>query len=349
MYEIDFMPVENEDQDGGKSGDAIALRFTIEAEQRAAVVVIDGGRKPVGDDLVEHIKEYYGVSTVDLMISTHPDGDHLNGLASVIEQLQVSELMIHQPRLYRRDVSDFSNLEALDNLITTARAYGARLTEPFTGVSRFGGQLVVLGPTMKYYVELLDQHLAEAKAPVFAEASRSSWLDKVAAPFTTRALSFLPVETLTDDGECSPRNNTSVITLLTVNQERMLFTGDAGIPALEAAALSYERSIGSFQLCPLSFFQAPHHGSRRNLGPTILDRTLGAHNAPFSASCPAFISSAKAAPKHPSPKVVNALKRRGCDVFATEGSKIMHGSPDAAPRPGWQTLVPWPAMAEDDE
>jgi hypothetical protein len=44
VYEVDFLPVENENQDGGKSGDAITVRFTVEAQHRDAVVVTDGGR-----------------------------------------------------------------------------------------------------------------------------------------------------------------------------------------------------------------------------------------------------------------------------------------------------------------
>jgi len=124
MFEVDFLPVENEDQDGGKSGDAITLRFTVHAEQRQAVVVIDGGRAYTTDDLVDHIDRYYGTDVVDLMISTHPDADHLNGLVGVVKALKVRELMIHQPRLHARDVSDFSALEAVDELLDTAKSYG---------------------------------------------------------------------------------------------------------------------------------------------------------------------------------------------------------------------------------
>ncbi|MER7441567.1 ComEC/Rec2 family competence protein [Micromonospora avicenniae] len=348
VYEVDFLPVENENQDGGKSGDAITIRFTVEAEQREGVVVIDGGRGYTSETLVDHIERYYGTRRVDLMISTHPDADHLDGLAGVVEKLDVAELMIHQPRLHPYDVSDFSNLEALDELLATARARGARLTEPFTGASRFGGQLTVLGPTEGYYEDLLGQQLIEAKAAALSASAGTLVLQR-GVNLLERHAFFLPDETLTDDGETSPRNNSSVITLLRVNNERMLFTGDAGIPALEAAAAYYEAMWGSFWSHPLSFLQAPHHGSRRNLGPTILNRLIGTPQAPHAASCTAFISSAKAAPKHPSPKVVNALTRRHCSVAVTEGWKICHNSADSPSRPGWVTLTPLPALVEDDD
>lgn len=37
MYEVDFLPVENDQQDGGKSGDAIALKFTVDTTQQPVV------------------------------------------------------------------------------------------------------------------------------------------------------------------------------------------------------------------------------------------------------------------------------------------------------------------------
>ncbi|MFF0793287.1 ComEC/Rec2 family competence protein [Streptomyces spiralis] len=346
MYEIDFLPVESESGQGSKSGDAIALRFTVEAEQRNAVMVIDGGFSHIGENLADHIAEYYGTDVVDLVVSTHPDADHLNGLSTLIEKVQAKELLIHRPRMHTHDVSDFSNLEALDDLITIARSRGVSITEPFTGLSRFGRQVSVLGPTASYYESLLEQHLAEERSG-FSRASKSSF-SSVDRGLLPKALSYLPIETLDDGGETGPRNNSSVITLLRVGSHRLMFTGDAGIPALGEACDEYERTVGSFGFAPLSFFQAPHHGSRRNLGPTILNRILGEPGAPHYSGATAFISSAKISEKHPSPKVVNALTRRGCQVFATEGRTITHWN-GAPTRANWTTLTPFGPLVEGDD
>ncbi|MGW6214753.1 ComEC/Rec2 family competence protein [Streptomyces sp. NPDC055109] len=345
MYEVDFLPVESESGPGSKSGDAIALRFTVEAEQRNAVVVIDGGFSHIGENLADHIAKYYETDVVDLVVSTHPDADHLNGLSTLIEKVQAKELLVHQPRLHTSDVSDFSNLEALDSLISLAKSRGIRVAEPFTGLSRFGGQFSVLGPTRSYYEELLEQHLAEERSGL-SHASKASFSSAIRG-LLSKTLSYLPIETLGEDGETSPRNNTSVISLLRVGADRLMFTGDAGISALDAACEEYERIIDDFFVTPLSFFQAPHHGSRRNLSPTVLDRILGERGAAYS-SVTSFISSAKISEKHPSPKVVNALSRRGCQVFATEGRTISQHSDDAPTRQNWTTLTPFGPLAEDD-
>jgi beta-lactamase superfamily II metal-dependent hydrolase len=349
MYEVDFLPVEAEDGPGSKSGDAITARFTVEAEGRNAVVVIDGGFQATGDQVVEHVQKYYGTHEVDLVISTHPDADHINGLVKVIEQLNVGELLVHQPRLHAGpEVKDFSNIEAVDELLATARQHGATVTEPFAGVQRFGTQLRILGPSEGYYKELVAAHLEEASTGLAeARMTRPGLLTK-AADLLQRATDYLPMETLTNGGETSPRNSSSVVTFIEVGGNRLLFTGDAGIEALEYAGDEYEALVGAFSAQPLAFFQAPHHGSRHNLGPAILDRMLGQKGAPF-ADVTSFISSAKLAPKHPSPKVVNALLRRGCWVRATEGTKLWQHSGDAPSRADYVTVGSLTPLIEDDD
>jgi beta-lactamase superfamily II metal-dependent hydrolase len=351
MYEVDFLPIEKTGELGSKSGDAIAMRFTEEATASQRVVVFDGGFSPTGEVLAEHITRCYGTDHVDLMISTHPDQDHINGLATVLDTLTVGELLLHIPHDHADDVSDFSNVEVVDALIGLAEEKRVKITEPFTGVTRYDGQIRVLGPTVTFYEELLAQHLAEAKsggsaAHASVTGTRTGLVAK-ALDLLDRALAALPFETLGEDGVTGPRNDTSVVTLVTVDAERMLFTGDAGIPALRLAWDEYEAWIGSFPDAPLDFFQAPHHGSKRNLSPTLLNRMLGEpgtqHFVPTS-----FISSAKNDPKHPSPKVTNALKRRGCEVYATESKALLH-SHGIGLRQGYGPATAIGPVVEDDD
>lgn len=350
MFEVDFLAVEP--PGSAKSGDAIALRFSHDGGQ--AVVVIDCGYGDIGVKMADHIDRYYDTSRVDLAISTHPDGDHLNGFSRLLDRVSVGELWIHRPALHFSTVADLTNVEALDGLLDKAAAYGIPVTEPFTGLEAFGGKVRLLGPTRSYYEEVIGQHLAEerskrlglsAGAPI---ARTSGWLTK-AANLLDRALSLFPAETLTDPAEdaVSGRNNSSVITLFELDGQRLIFTGDAGVPALRQAADDYESSVGPFAAAPVNFLQAPHHGSRRNLGPSLLDRILGPKGSGY-ADCWSYISSAKASEKHPSPKVVNALGRRGCTVVATEGSDKYFFSGGSL-RPGWSTVSPIGALIEDDD
>lgn len=337
MHEIDFLKVGAEE----KSGDAIALRFPYQG--RWVVVVIDGGFVDVGEELVEHVRRWYDTTHVDLVISTHPDGDHINGLTPVLEGLDVDELFIHLPRQHRSDVSDWG-AEAVDDLVRVARRRGVEVTEPFTGSTRFGGAITVAGPTVEYYESLLDAARLGPVQAVAASQGLGAAVGLAMRMLASRAVDFLPTETLTDLGETTERNNSSVITLLTIAGQRVLLTGDAGIPALMDAA-DYLDTLPTAGV-PFALFQAPHHGSRRNVGPTILNRLLGHQNGVTRGE--AIISASDKAPKHPSPKVANALLRRGYSVYTNENTHICF--PNGVPtRQGWLTATPLPPLDESGE
>ena len=142
----------------------------------------------------------------------------------------------------------------------------------------------------------------------------------------------LHIETLSDDyQDTSPENNSSLVLLLAIDGKRFLFTGDAGKDAL-GRAIDFAESC-KVSLNKIDFFDVPHHGSKRNLGPTILNRLM-----PQQAfiSCPP-----QGDPKHPSRKVVNALIRRNCYPGSTRKMlPICYPSIDAPQRVGWGPLTP---------
>lgn len=347
MFEIDFLPVDSASSEGStKSGDAITGRF-VAADGQQKVFVIDAGFHATGEAVVTHITKYYETTHVDLAISTHADGDHINGMPVVIDELTVDELLIHQPREHTgSQASDFSNIEAVDTLINTTHDRGTLVSNPFTGEERLDGHLLLLGPDKDFYELLLAEHLREMRTG--SKVMSFSQVRRGARNLLDTALSMLPSEeTLTDLGVTNPRNEMSVVTLLTVDGKRTLFTGDAGQRALARVITDYESRVGAFTYNPLSLLQAPHHGSHRNIGPTILDRILGTREAPYG-QVNGIVSAAECSPKHPSPKVVNALQRRGCTVTATTGCTVCY--PEDAPyRPGWAPAQPLPPLDESGE
>jgi beta-lactamase superfamily II metal-dependent hydrolase len=330
MYEVDFLAVKPE----SKSGDAITARFSTPGGGQA-VIVIDGGFVEISRDIVDHIRSWYRTSHVDLVINTHPDADHINGLATVLEELTVGELLIHQPRRHGY-TQEKLNPDALDDLLGVAARRGVTVTEPFAGLQRFDGALTVLGPTEDYYKQLLEEQVS---GPSLATAAASAL--RKALVRARRVLGSLPEETLDDTGETTPRNNTSVITQLNVDDRRLLLTGDAGIPALNNA-LDFTDLYG-LGAAPLQFSQAPHHGSRCNVSPKLLDRLLAGQD-----DVTAYVSASDSDPDHPSAKVTNALLRRGCRVYTTEDGGKCHRH-DTPPRDGWVAVQPLPPLAEDDE
>ncbi len=145
-------------------------------------------------------------------------------------------------------------------------------------------------------------------------------------------MTSLPVEIPFDDaGGTSPRNNSASVIDLAIEGRRILFTSDAGVPAINGA-LDYLNSVGR-NSAPPDLVQIPHHGSRHNMDSATLNRLLGRPGQGISRA--AFVSVTEAAPKHPSPRIVNGFMRRGCQVASTETQALCWRSLDAPNRPGY--------------
>jgi beta-lactamase superfamily II metal-dependent hydrolase len=342
-FEVDFLAVGN----GEKSGDAIAIRYGNLSGTRSdqKILVIDGGTQESGQNLVDHVQTHYKTDCVDAVFSSHPDIDHASGLKVVLENLDFGMLVMHRPWQHATEICDLFKygitppglkeklkkaIDAAHDLEEISKKKGKPIVEPFAGEGSRDGSIIVLGPSKEFYEELLPhfRDTPEAKSPVPAILQKAM---AAVGDAITWVAETMNIETLDDSGVTSAENNSSVILLLVLDGHKLLFTGDAGIPALTAAA-DYAQAKG-ISLSDLRFMQVPHHGSKRNVGPTILNR-IKAHST--------FISAGKdSAPKHPAKKVTNALIRRGAKVYTTAGISICHYYP-ALSRIGYGPITPIP-------
>lgn len=342
-YEIDFIPV----GEGEKNGDAIAMRITKNG--RTEIYVIDGGTKASGEALVQHVRHYYGTDQVDYLISTHPDMDHISGLKVVLEELEVGELWIHKPWEHASKiindildgrVTQYSLSKRIEGFVKTAKEVaelatekGIQICEPFQGAQI--GCFHVLSPSKEWYIELLknfDKMPPTKSTPMLECQAFASSTDDTAYEDWYN-------ETLKEDGETSVRNESSAVLLgILPDDYGVLLTGDAGIQALTKAykyALSHRYNLQQCQ-----FIQMPHHGSRRNVSPDLLDKLLGPIlDEGSTATKTSFVNTSKGAPDHPKKSVVNAFIRRGVEVITTKGDIICHRS-GYPPRIGWGSVQP---------
>lgn len=368
--EIDFLAV----GDNSKSGDAIALRFgnLFGRREEQTVVTIDGGTKETGENLVEHVQSHFGTSIVDFSFLSHPDGDHACGMLAVLEKLDVRQVLMHRPWAHSEAIHDLfddgrttpnsigdrsrENLAAAHEVEQLALSKQIEIIEPFAGIATTSGSIRVLGPTQEYYREVLSQF---DYMPEIAESQAFSFSNAAAGVITAAARAIKWVAERWDqdlllepaEDATSAENNSSMILLITPgNGKQYLFTGDAGVPAL-SRSLDYAQA-NLVDLSQLAFIQGPHHGSKRNIGPTILNRLFGSIKPEgIAPTKTAFISAAKeGAPKHPNKRVTNAFLRRGVKPFVTAGSGKRHH--DNAPvRLNWSSAEPVPfyRQVEDDD
>lgn len=352
-YEIDFIPVDS----GKKNGDAIAIR--VIENGIAKIYVIDGGTKTSGQILVNHIIEHFGTDMVDYLINTHPDLDHVSGLTVVMEQLDVKELWMHKPWEHAHEIID----DILDNRITinslTKRLQdslkiakqlekmaidkGIPVHEPFQGDKI--GHFHVLSPHPEWYTELIkgfNNMPASDKSTFLGEAVKK-FSETIKTVFEN-----WDIETLSEDGLTSDKNESSAILFGQLpNDYQILLTADSGLKSLDKA---YEYALNNgVDLKACKFIQMPHHGGRRNVSPSLLDKLLGPKLPEGTNPTKiAYVNASKDHPEHPKKSVSNAFKRRGAEVIATNGQTICNrwGIPARA---GWSPVMSLPFYNKVEE
>lgn len=347
QYEVDYIPV----GEGEKSGDAICLRYgNLEgAREEQIVIVIDGGDKKAGEAMVAHIRAHYGTERVDYAISTHPDGDHASGLCTVLEELDIDLLLMHRPWEHAADIKNsFSDgrwtarglgakieksLKHACELETIATRKRIKIIEPFEGVSTPDGSIRFLGPSKEFYQEMLVHFRSTPTPKVEGLIGTIFQKDEDAVRLIEDTFDIDLLDD--DDDSTSAENNTSAILLLTLGEHRLLFTGDAGKTALHAA-ITHAEGLG-ISLAGIRFLDVPHHGSQRNINSKILKKMNAAT---------AFISASGENKKHPSKKVINALKKHGADVYVNRKKSLMHHNGSTR---GWSAATAEPFHAQVEE
>ena len=354
-YEVDFVGVGAQ----SKSGDAIALRWGNLSggrhEQR--VVIIDGGFKESGGDVVDHVKQHFATDWVDAVVSTHPDQDHVNGLHVVLEGLGIKELWIHKPWEHNTGLAEQfvdgwvpdnspgvllqESLNSANDLVAKAEKLGIRIVEPFTGTSLYNqGEFRIFGPSRDYYQRLISDFdgMPESGRTEMSRVIRSRVLFEEAVATVKRVIAKWGVDKLDNEDTTTAKNNSSVISGLAFDGRLLLFTADAGITALSRAADEIKTSLPAVKL---RLMQIPHHGSKRNVGPEVLDKLVGPPVVEGQTrGILAVASTAKfGEPKHPSKAVMNAFTHRGAGAYATRGKTLCARFGTEARR-GWGPAEP---------
>lgn len=342
--EVEFLPVGT----GAKAGDAIVVRYGDDASYK--LMLVDGGHAETGAKIVDHLRTYFGPCPVlEHVVLTHSDGDHASGIRKVLEDVPVRHLWMHIPWLLAENSRDLfadkrwtsagleravrAEYSIISEIFDLALEKGCQIHLPFEGQDI--GPFRVMSPTALAYRFLLPQFEKTPEPDVHAIKDAHWWLGKESSlrKFLEAAKAAVHGwisegwydERLQDGGVTSASNETSVVLYGTFGSKRVLLTGDAGLNALTWSADYADRT--GLPLQQFTFVQIPHHGSRRNVGPTILNRLLGpivpeGTPARFSA----FVSAPPNDASHPRRIVLNAFKRRGGSIVATQGrSKIHYG------------------------
>ncbi len=351
FYELDFRQVHT-----AKSGDAIAIRYRIGNEWW--VHLVDGGYTTTAPEVANFIKTTYGTDYINNIVVTHPDQDHAEGLAPILEQFNVGALWMLRPWEYAAALlpqfSRYSSVEALGKRLQEVYPYihvlekiaqrrGIAILAPIQGQNI--GPFRVLAPSLARYFQLVIQ---SEKTPQAAAATNIlASLLGMAAPVVHLIKAGWGSEKFAPE-PTSTENEMSVIQYATLCGDRILLTGDAGRDGLTEAA---HYAVNNGLAVPVNKFQAPHHGGRHNLSSELLDFWVGPRLAQMvpkgQEKFTAAISSAKEDTAHPRKAVLRALRHRGAFILTTEDLPAIVQRNSART---WTVVenVPYPDEQEED-
>lgn len=116
-------------------------------------VLIDGGNTPTAWDVLEYLNRF-GVDQIDLMVNTHPHGDHLGGLPTVLNHIPTDAIWCSDSTYDTYLYQNFTQLVAQKN-------FNISHPEPGTVFAENGLTITVLGPTYSAdtYTDLNDTSL----------------------------------------------------------------------------------------------------------------------------------------------------------------------------------------------
>ena len=365
--EIEFLAV----GDASRAGDCIVVRYG--ETDMYDLMVVDGGTAATGEALVAHLKSHFGENVrVEHVVLTHSDADHASGLRELFKEIPVGHLWMHIPWLLALEARPFfadktinddglkkkirDEYAILEEILELAVATPCEIHYPFQGAAI--GPFTVMSPQRSTYLHLLPQFEKTPDPDQAAIEAGGLWIGKATSNVLVKAMEAMKAlvqewipeswseERLKDGGVTSASNESSVVLYANLSQtQRLLLTGDAGENALQWSinyANRQEMPLQSF-----SFVQVPHHGSRRNVGPTVLNQLIGPIKPEGTVNqFHAFVSAPKDDSKHPRKIVLNAFIRRGGGVYITQGQNKVHwggfpprGNYDSATAEGFSTTV----------
>jgi hypothetical protein len=286
---------------------------------------VDGGYSTTAPDVAKFISDTYGTDLINHIVVTHPDRDHAEGIAPILEQFRVGALWMLRPWEYAAQLYPYfplyQSVEAVAkrlqdeypyiyDLEKIARRRGIDIREPFQGA--YIGPFRVLAPSPARYLQLVIQ---SEKTPKEGPVGILTGLMHAAAPLIHFIKAGWGSEKFSAEAT-SVENKMSVIQYAVLCGDKILLTGDAGRDGLTEAA---HYAVNNGHPVPVNKIQAPHHGGRRNLSSELLDFWVGVRLAQMvpkgQEKFEAVISSAKEDTAHPRKAVLRALRHRGAFIL----------------------------------
>lgn len=341
-FEIDLLPVGSEK----KSGDCIAMRYgnLEKGKEHQTVIVVDGGYAGTWKNTLKpHLIKFYDCEInaklhIDLVILSHPDLDHVSGLVEMAkdEDVEIRHILMHRPweelsPLWFKDgrITKNSLKERLGEAFEKAKEFDVLTknitkSDPEVGSYFFNdASITILGPTPDFYkicianCEKTPQQRDNVVSQPHVQGGKGLYGFE---PYIKGRIRWY------NDENTSPINESSLIILFEYEGVKVLLTGDAGKQGL-TNAIKYAKMLG-VKLNDCDIIKMPHHGSRKNVSPSIMNAFVGSEKLYYSCASDDL-------GHHPSLRLINLMNEMGFRQLSTSGSTLHWGK--NAPNRGWKS------------
>jgi beta-lactamase superfamily II metal-dependent hydrolase len=280
------------------------------------VVLIDAGNMSDWRKIKEHLIKYYGTTTINLAICTHPDKDHMGGFFGLLDDdsITISEFWLIDPASYL-DETDMQRYRTKESAMNAVRKIFNKPNDDSqnlidilidrtdiikkTVIAEHKHSCIpikVVAPAKEYYAEIVKEMIEDFGCAKVYEAPDTSKYDEAEELSIEEVKNS--IDTCNDDP--SPYNKSSLVILYEPDEKKILFTGDATCASLIQMLKDFP------EIENIDLLKVPHHGSKHNLSSAIID-VLQPQTSYISA---------KGSGEHPSNAIVNYLSKYG-NVYST--------------------------------
>jgi beta-lactamase superfamily II metal-dependent hydrolase len=237
--------------------------FLFKEEDSGVLFLIDCGFKLTFKQQIRKLTK-----SIDFVILTHIDSDHVMGcipmLEAVPDSFSVGKVYVNSPSLIEHNTShgliSIKQALTLEDLISSKEIDCGMLVT---------GDSISVSPSLK--IKILSPSPSDIE---YLSSTYKSLLEKVKEQNISSEQSFESFETIADKPDeyhnvkADVLNATSIVCLILYKEHRLLFTGD-GHPSVISASLKNMGYSNSNKLV-LSYLKVAHHGSYHNLSEEFL-------------------------------------------------------------------------------
>ncbi len=271
MFEIEMLPA--------REGDCLWIRYGDAKKPKQ--ILIDGGRKATAKELLARFKLLPpGQRTFELLIVSHIDRDHIEGILDVLKDKTVKFKDIwFNAYFHLLDVERFGAAQGellstslIDNKLPwNAKFKGKAVCLPKNGLKRIkldgGMSLTLLSPDRDKLVKLAPRWLKECE-----DAGLVARVKPVRSePPGIESFGGINIETLAFgafQSDAAEPNGSSIAVLLEFKKKKALLAADAHPDRLVASIKALKKNSKRLKL---DAFKIAHHGSEGNVSQELIE------------------------------------------------------------------------------